>query len=262
MPVYNGASTIREAIESVAAQTYPHWRLYVHDNCSADSTRAVVRQFKDERICLIEHSEFVPLWENWSRCLQSIDGDFVQLLCADDKLHPHCFGEKIKRAMLPEHAGVAMFSSNRMLIGKSGGRLFELGYARRQAAATLDDIMQKAHRVMNPIGDPATALLRAQAVGEGFQFTGRYPFFVDMELWLHALARGSLLHLPQTLSYFRVQGGTLSGSNFLKNYRDSVVFYRQCVKPFYKDSLFRYYLGYVRFSMRAVMREALYMLNR
>ena len=41
---------LREAIESVLAQTYPDFRVVVSDNASEDDTPDVVRSFGDERI--------------------------------------------------------------------------------------------------------------------------------------------------------------------------------------------------------------------
>jgi len=47
IPAYNGASTIRETLESVFAQTYPHYEVVVVDDCSRDGTDAVLREYGD-----------------------------------------------------------------------------------------------------------------------------------------------------------------------------------------------------------------------
>ncbi len=261
MPVYNGAATLHEAISSLQAQTYPHWQLQVHDNCSTDESRAVVESFADERIKLIVHDTFVPAWQNWNRCLGDIQGAFFQLLCADDCLHPDCFSEKMKLAAMVEHADVVLFSSNRMLMNKRGKPMFEIGYSKKAGVFTLAEIMHKACKVVNPIGDPSTGLVRSSAITEP-PFTDKYPFFVDVELWLHVLEKGEMLHTPRVLSSFRVIGSSLSGSHFRKNFQNTVRFYRQRVKPFIRHKPINYYLGYVHLTCRALARELLYRLNR
>ncbi|MAT98008.1 MAG: hypothetical protein CL608_12755 [Anaerolineaceae bacterium] len=54
MPAYNAAATIGAAIESVLAQTMPHWELIVVDDGSMDETAAIVQRYaqQDGRIHL------------------------------------------------------------------------------------------------------------------------------------------------------------------------------------------------------------------
>ncbi len=58
MPAYNAAATIGEAIESVLAQTMPHWELIVVDDGSTDETAAVVQRYgeQDGRIHLLQQA--------------------------------------------------------------------------------------------------------------------------------------------------------------------------------------------------------------
>ena len=116
IPVYNGAPYIGQAIQSLISQSYPHWRLTVYDNASTDATREVVQSFSDDRITLAVIDKTVAVWDNWNRCLSEVKGDFFQLLCADDALHPSCFEKKIMLAEKPENAAITIFSSNRNLM--------------------------------------------------------------------------------------------------------------------------------------------------
>lgn len=44
MPAYNAEAYIRQAVESVIAQTFTDWELVVVDDCSADSTPDIVEE--------------------------------------------------------------------------------------------------------------------------------------------------------------------------------------------------------------------------
>ena len=59
LPVCDGARTIGAAIRSVQAQSFPHWRLYVVIDRSADDTVGIVRDIAstDDRITPIENPE-------------------------------------------------------------------------------------------------------------------------------------------------------------------------------------------------------------
>ena len=52
MSVYNGEDYLSEAIESVLAQTFPHWELIVINDCSTDGTAEILRNFaeRDPRV--------------------------------------------------------------------------------------------------------------------------------------------------------------------------------------------------------------------
>ena len=52
MPVYNTEIFLREAIESVLAQTWPHWELIVVDDGSTDGSAAICDEYAalDSRI--------------------------------------------------------------------------------------------------------------------------------------------------------------------------------------------------------------------
>jgi glycosyltransferase involved in cell wall biosynthesis len=52
MPVYNGERFIKDALDSLCAQTYSNWNLFISDDCSTDSTEVICRHYaeKDKRI--------------------------------------------------------------------------------------------------------------------------------------------------------------------------------------------------------------------
>ena len=52
LATYNGARFIRTQICSVLSQTYPHWRLLIHDDGSTDDTVRIVKEMaaSDTRI--------------------------------------------------------------------------------------------------------------------------------------------------------------------------------------------------------------------
>ena len=45
LPVYNGQNYIREAIESILAQTYANFELVISDNASTDETQVICEEY-------------------------------------------------------------------------------------------------------------------------------------------------------------------------------------------------------------------------
>jgi len=60
LPVYNGEPFLREAIDSILAQTFTDFELIISDNASTDNTEEICRSYaaKDSRIRYYRHDEW------------------------------------------------------------------------------------------------------------------------------------------------------------------------------------------------------------
>src|SRR5262245_26551242 len=85
IPCYNQAHFLREAIESVRAQTYPAVEIVVVDDGSADDTSAVAAGYPGVR-CLRQQNQGLAVARN--RGLAISRGDLAVFLDADDRLLP------------------------------------------------------------------------------------------------------------------------------------------------------------------------------
>ena len=54
MATYNGEKYLREQIDSLIAQTYRDWTLYIQDDGSKDATLDIIKEYSDERIVLVD----------------------------------------------------------------------------------------------------------------------------------------------------------------------------------------------------------------
>ena len=105
LPVYNGANYVADAIQSVLRQSWADLELVVQDNCSTDTTPAVLESFHDARISVERNAANVGLVGNINRAIERSRGEYVHLLCHDDVLAPTCVEEKVR--FLDAHPSVA-----------------------------------------------------------------------------------------------------------------------------------------------------------
>jgi GT2 family glycosyltransferase len=88
MPVYNtDLRWLREAIESVRAQLYPHWELCISDNASTwPGVKELLLEHadKDERIRIVFRDTNGHISANSNSALSVATGDFVALMDSDD----------------------------------------------------------------------------------------------------------------------------------------------------------------------------------
>lgn len=108
IPTCNRAEMLREAVESVLAQTYGHFELLILDNHSRDHTSDVVAGFKDGRIRYLRHQCNIGAVPNWTYGIHWAKGTYLSILCDDDMYKPG-FLERRVRAMSGNRSAVAAF---------------------------------------------------------------------------------------------------------------------------------------------------------
>jgi glycosyltransferase involved in cell wall biosynthesis len=88
IPCYKQAHFLGEAIESVIAQTHPHYEVIVVDDGSPDETAEVASRYPDVRYIRQENQ---GLSSARNTGLRHSRGEYVVFLDADDRLLPHHF---------------------------------------------------------------------------------------------------------------------------------------------------------------------------
>jgi glycosyltransferase involved in cell wall biosynthesis len=84
MATKNGATFIKEQIESILPQLKPEDEMVISDDCSADDTLTVIRSFRDHRIRLLESSSEKGITKNFEASLMACSGEFIFLADQDD----------------------------------------------------------------------------------------------------------------------------------------------------------------------------------
>ncbi len=90
----NGERYIQEAIESVFAQTYPHWELLLVDDGSTDDSTMIARRYAaqhPDRVLYLEHPSHQNRGMSTARNLglRHARGEYVGFVDADDVWLPH-----------------------------------------------------------------------------------------------------------------------------------------------------------------------------
>ena len=88
MPVYNGELFIKKSIESILAQTFTDFELFISDNSSTDSTHEICQNFlkKDDRIKIFRQKENIGIHRNFNFLLSQAKGKYFAWAAVDDYL--------------------------------------------------------------------------------------------------------------------------------------------------------------------------------
>ena len=153
---YNAGGWLRPSIESILAQTYSNFELWLVDDGSTDDSMQTIADLRDPRIRIIRQANAgKPVALN--RVLDCLRGDFYAIHDADDISHP-CRLERQVQAMLlnPEVAGI--FTGYDLLLGT---RALAPRARFKDAAACARDIQA----LKMPSHDP-TAMYRISQVAD------------------------------------------------------------------------------------------------
>ncbi|MEI6300040.1 MAG: glycosyltransferase [Betaproteobacteria bacterium] len=84
MNCLNSAKYLREAIDSVFAQTYGNWEIVFWDNVSIDDSAAIAQSYNVERMRYFRGETTVPLGHARNLAIAKSRGEFIAFLDCDD----------------------------------------------------------------------------------------------------------------------------------------------------------------------------------
>lgn len=99
MGIYNCATTLGEAIDSLLNQTYSNWNLIMCDDGSSDNTYSVAERYKElypDKIILIKNDKNMGLNYTLNQCLKYADGEYIARMDGDDISLPERFEKESK----------------------------------------------------------------------------------------------------------------------------------------------------------------------
>ena len=94
MNCYNGSRFLREAIDSVYAQTYQNWEIIFWDNTSTDSSAQIAQSY-DKRLKYFLSETFTTLGEARELAVRNAEGEYFAFLDCDDYWHCEKLGQQI-----------------------------------------------------------------------------------------------------------------------------------------------------------------------
>lgn len=161
IPTYNRAHVLPRAIDSVIAQTYPHWELLIVDDGSDDGTEELVGDYteRDPRIKYFQRPDDRLRGGNACRNIgaENAKGEYVAYLDSDDYWKDE---RLLKCVAFMENGNVDCIYSGRILI-KNG--VYSIGRSRTMnpSESAIDFLLSKNSLAVTP-----SLVLRIQIVHE------------------------------------------------------------------------------------------------
>lgn len=128
MNCFNGANYLREAIDSIFAQTYSDWEVVFFDNASTDSSAAVAKSY-GEKLRYFHSEQTISLGAARNAAIGYAHGDLIAFLDTDDRWLPDKLTSQV--AVFIESPQVDFVYSNYFVLQASTGKT-TLGLLRPQ----------------------------------------------------------------------------------------------------------------------------------
>jgi glycosyltransferase involved in cell wall biosynthesis len=122
LPVFNGDKYLKEAIDSILAQTFRDFELIISDNASGDRTEEICRQYaaQDSRVRYYRNATNIGGANNHNRTFELSRGKYFRLAAHDDVLTPTLLEKCV--AILDQEPSVVLCYSNIIQIDEHGNQ--------------------------------------------------------------------------------------------------------------------------------------------
>jgi len=192
--VFNAERYLREAVESVLAQSCADFELLAIDDGSTDASVAMLHAFCDPRIRVVSQPNGGKIAAA-ARGLSEARGRYVAILDADDRAAPERLAKQV--AYLDAHPNAVMVGSALAIVDERGARVGIRKYPESDAA------LRKAITIYNPFGH-STLMYRRDAARTAGGYDPRY-IIEDWDLSLRLMKLGDVANLPEVLADYRVR---------------------------------------------------------
>lgn len=210
---YNHERFVRQAVESVLAQTFGDIEVCITDDGSSDATPDVIAGIRDGRVRFKRFERNRGISAALNDAIRRSSGEFVAELNSDDCFLPDKIAVQV--GVLESDPGVGAVFGYPAFIDDDGRAVadddtFYKGVFRvdnRPRAQWLKRFFYSGNCLCHP-----TSMIRRRCHGEIGLYDERLAQVHDLDLYLRILGRYAIHVVPEALTMFRILGGEKNAS--------------------------------------------------
>lgn len=206
----NSAAYLREAIDSIYAQSYASWEIIFWDNASTDGSADIARSY-DGRLRYFRSEAPATLGQARNLAMQEVGGEYLCFLDCDDRWAPLKL-EKQVRALAVRQDVDFLYSNYFRLIMPRTDRLV-LGLKGAQPAGHVFGRFLRHYPV-----NLQTVMLRVGVLrASGLQFDEQFEVSEEFDLFMRMLFSSCAHYIDEPLATYRIHGA-MSSQKLLYKY--------------------------------------------
>ena len=222
IPTYNSATTIRDTLKSILAQTYPNLVIHVSDNASTDGTLSAIESLADLRVFVHPNTKNIGAEGNFNRCIQLAEGKYTAIFHADDIYEPDMVAKQVAYLEANPKVGCVFTAATSIdANGIASGVIGQSGTSNRHVrtydfSSLFRSILRRGNFIVCP-----SAMVRTQVYKDEIQ-RWRGDLFrssADLDVWLRIAGSYLVAILSEPLMRYRVDLNQFSSSVRLRTER-------------------------------------------
>lgn len=213
IPVYNGKKYLKEAIDSVIAQTYQDWEIIVvNEFGSNDGSSDIIKEYckVNSAIHLVQNEKRLGLAESLNRGISLSEGEYIARLDADDVAYPDRFMKQVK--FMDKNPEVIVCGTYQHHFGVDKDWVHRPAEMPEQCKANLLFFCDLCH---------STLMLRKKAMIDNNLWYDKNFMAEDFELWTRVLSVGKVANIPEVLGKYRWGDGNITNEKIKELHKES-----------------------------------------
>lgn len=227
VPNYNHAPYLRQRLDSIYGQTYPHLRVLLLDDCSTDGSRDILCEYAERypeiTQLVFNQTNSGGVFRQWLKGIESADSDLVWIAESDDycdtdflaRLVPYFTDEAVKLAYAHSVFVSETGATTRFTFEDYLGEL-SLDHWRRSFVTTAHEEVAHYLGRKNTIPNVSSALFRRFDLAPLLAATSWIDMRIcgDWVFYLHAVRGGKIAYCAEVDNYYRFHGGNSSTKTY------------------------------------------------
>jgi glycosyltransferase involved in cell wall biosynthesis len=199
MGVYNAATYLREAIDSILNQTFTDFEFLIYNDGSTDETAAIVRAYVDSRISFFDNPVNRSVSPNLNEGIERAAGRYIVRMDGDDIAHPERIAKQV--AYMDAYPEVGLCGTAIQYFGASNA-LIQLPQD--------NDTIQHTMWLQNAFYQPSVIIRTSVLRESGLRYDVQYEFAEDYKLWSDMCAVTQVHNMPEALLNYRIHPHQIS----------------------------------------------------
>ncbi len=222
IPTYNGARFLREAIDSVLAQTYEDYEIIVVDDGSTDDTATILHRYGDRIIPVHQSNQKLSAARN--NGVAASKGKYIAFLDSDDQFLPDKL--QLQARILDENPEVGLVASGFEQIDEAGQAISTIHPWLYFPSVSLESIL------FYGLAPPSAVMMRRDWFERVGGFDPAFFYTEDMDFWYRlALSECPMAWSPSVLLRYRIHALNKSRSSKI-HYQ----YFRKAIERAFADS--------------------------
>ena len=218
LPTYNNSSYLPNSIESILAQSYENWELFIINDGSIDDTENVIKNYteKDPRIIYLKNEKNLGIQKSLNEGFKRATGEYIAHIDDDDEWIDK---DKLKKQIefLENNPEYVLVGTGVIVVDENKKELL------RYLLPETDQQIRKVLLYKNCFTH-SSVLFKKEVIDKfgGYDEAEESKHIEDYDLWMKIGLSGKMHNLPEHMTVFTMRSGSISSNHKIEQFKKNI----------------------------------------